>query len=175
MINDKIIPGFLISYSGRKRRLLRAISSAPFFRGGPRTGAALKYVKRTLFRSRSRGRRQILCVITHGKSYDSVAIPAAKLRRAGVEIIGVGAGQAVNVAQLRQMVGKRHGAVFTSSFRTLLSIAKAVEMKACRGKRIIVSSEISFCCNKPILNVYEGRLSTLKILLPDLTWAVSVF
>jgi len=36
------------------------------------------------------------------------------------------------------MVGKRHGAVFTSSFRTLLSIAKAVEMKACRGPRPFV-------------------------------------
>ena len=123
-----------VSYTGRKRSLLRAISSAPFFRGAPRTGAALKYVKRTLFRRRSRRRRRLLFVITHEKSYDNVAIPAAILRRAGVEIIAIGTGRAASIAQLRHMVGKRRGAVFTSSYRTLLSIAKAVQLKACIGK-----------------------------------------
>lgn len=113
---------------------MRAISSAPFFKGGPRTGAALKYVKRALFKNRSRRRKRVLFVITHGKSFDNVAIPSAILRRGGLQIISIGVGKAVSVTQLRQMVGKRRGAVFTSSFRTLLSIAQPVQIAACRGK-----------------------------------------
>ena len=73
-------------------------------------------------------------MITHDRSYDNVAIPAAILRRAGIEIIPIGAGRAPSTLQLRQMAGKRAGAMFTSSFRTLLSIAKIVEQKACAGE-----------------------------------------
>lgn len=126
---------FLLSFSfrGRRRSLLRAIGTTPSFGGGPRTGAALKYVKQTLFSGRSR-KRKVLFVITHDRSYDNVAIPAAILRRAGVEIISIGAGKAPSTSQLRQMAGKRTGAMFTSSFRTLLSIAKIVEQKACVGE-----------------------------------------
>jgi len=123
----------LFSFRGRRRSLLRAIGTTPSFGGGPRTGAALKYVKQTLFSGRSR-KRKVLFVITHDRSYDKVAIPAAILRRAGVEIVPIGAGKAPSTSQLRQMTGKRTGAMFTSSFRTLLSIAKIVEQKACKGK-----------------------------------------
>ena len=130
----KLVFNWCYSYSGRRRSLLRAISSAPFFRGGPRTGAALKYVKRALFKNRSRRRKRVLFVITHGKSFDNVAIPSAILRRGGVQLISIGVGKAVSVTQLRQMVGKRRGAVFTSSFRTLLSIAQPAQIAACRGK-----------------------------------------
>ena len=121
------------SFRGRRRSLLRAIGTAPSFSGGPRTGAALKYVKQTLFSGRSR-KKKVLFVITHDRSYDNVAIPAATLRRAGVQIIPIGAGKAPSTAQLRQMAGKRTGAMYTSSFRTLLSIAKIVEQKACAGE-----------------------------------------
>lgn len=120
------------SFRGRRRSLLSAISSAPFFRGGPRTGAALMYVKSNLFSGRSRGRK-VIFVITHDRSYDNVALPAASLRRAGVEVISIGTGRAPSIGQLRQMAGKRTGAVFTSSYRTLMSIAKAVQRKACAG------------------------------------------
>lgn len=121
------------SFRGRRRSLLRAISTAPSFGGGPRTGAALKYVKQTLFSGRSR-KKKVLFVITHDRSYDNVAVPAATLRRAGVQIIAIGAGKAPSTMQLRQMAGKKTGAMFTSSFRTLLSIAKIVEQKACAGE-----------------------------------------
>ena len=129
---------FFFSYIGRNKSLLRAISSTPFFRGGPFTGAALKYVKKTLFTSLLNGKRKVLFVITHGKSNDDVAIPAATLRRAGVAIISIGVGRAANYAQLKQMAGKRTGAVFTSSFRTLLSIAGSIALKACRGEKKLV-------------------------------------
>lgn len=112
---------------------MRAIGSAPSFGGGPRTGKALKYVKRALFSGRSR-KRKILVVITKERSYDKVAIPAAALRRKGVEIITIGTGKSANTAQLRQMAGKRPGAMFTSSFRTLFSIAKVVKQKIAKGK-----------------------------------------
>ena len=119
---------------------MRAIGSAPSFGGGPRTGAALKYVKRALFSGRSR-RRKVLIVITKERSYDKVAIPAATLRRAGVEIITIGTGRGTNTAQLRQMAGKRTGAMFTSSFRTLFSIAKVVKQKACTGEKTTNQNE----------------------------------
>lgn len=115
--------------------MLSAISSAPFFKGGPRTGAALMYVKSNLFSGRSRGRK-VLFVITHDRSYDNVVFPAASLRRVGVEVITIGTGRAANIGQLRQMAGKRPGAVFTSSYRTLMSIAKAVKRKACTGNMV---------------------------------------
>lgn len=152
------------SYRGRRKSLLRAISSTPFFRGGPRTGAALKYVKKALFRSSSRRRRKVLFVITHGKSYDNVAIPAAILRRAGVEIIIIGVGRAVNFAQLRQMAGKRRGAVFISSFRTLLPMAKAVEFKACRGEdRTVTLGELNkFWCTSTIVFLHLSDRTTTK-------------
>lgn len=121
------------SFRGRRRSLLRAISTAPSFGGGPRTGAALKYVKQILFSGRSR-KKKVLFVITHDRSYDNVAVPAATLRRAGVQIIAIGAGKAPSTMQLREMAGKKTGAMFTSSFRTLLSIAKIVEQKACAGE-----------------------------------------
>lgn len=75
----------------------------------------------------------MLFVITHDRSYDNVAVPAATMRRAGVEVITIGTGRAPSLGQLRQMAGKRPGAVFTSSYRTLMSIAKAVQKKACTG------------------------------------------
>jgi len=136
------------SFRGRRRSLLRAIGATPSFGGGPRTGAALKYVKQTLFSGRSR-KRKVLFVITHDRSYDNVAIPAATLRRAGIEIISIGAGKAPSTSQLRQMAGKRTGAMFTSSFRTLLSIAKIVEQKACKGE--------IFTCEQQILDSLAGH------------------
>lgn len=130
--NFKLVP-LPFSFRGRRRSLLRAIGTAPSFGGGPRTGAALKYIKRTLFSGRSRTRK-VLFVITHDRSYDNVAIPAATLRRAKIEIITIGTGKAPSTTQLRQMAGKRTGAMFTSSFRTLLSIANIVKQKACAGE-----------------------------------------
>lgn len=122
---------------------MRAISGTPFFRGRPRTGAALKYVKRTLFGSLLKGRKKLLFVVTHGKSNDDVSVPAASLRKAGAKIISIGVGRAANFAQLKKMVGKQSGAVFTSSFRTLLSIAGPIALKACRGKILCFLSEPS--------------------------------
>lgn len=122
---------------------MTAISSSPFFRGGPRTGAALKYVKRTLFGSLLKGRKKVLFVITHGKSNDDVSVPAAALRKTGAKIISIGVGRAANFAQLKRMAGKQSGAVFTSRFRTLLSIAGPIALKACRGKGLCFVSEPS--------------------------------
>lgn len=155
----------LFSFKGRRRSLLRAIGSAPSFGGGPRTGAALKYVKRALFSGRSR-RRKVLIVITKERSYDKVTIPAATLRRAGVEIITIGTGRAANTAQLRQMAGKRTGAMFTSSFRTLFSIAKVVKQKACTGKKTTNQNEFQ-ALHKYICYIYLFicNISILKLLI----------
>ncbi|XP_026109723.1 collagen alpha-3(VI) chain-like, partial [Carassius auratus] len=78
-----------------KTDILRYISSMPYGRGKPYTGAALTFAKDKVFTKERGSRRdqnvqQVAVVITDGKSTDEVASAAAALRRSGVTVFALG-------------------------------------------------------------------------------------
>lgn len=91
-------------------------------------GKALKYSAVKLF---SRSPRQKIAIVVTGKSGDSVAGPARVLRRAKVKVIPVGIGD-YSVPQLQQIATNKRN-VFTTNFKTLNNIVRAVKQKASKG------------------------------------------
>ena len=125
--------------------LLNVVGRIPFMNGQTKIGKALKYAAAKLF---SRSTRQMVAiVITAGKSLDKVAVPARRLRRAGVTVVTVGIGKVYSVTQLRQMATTRRN-VFTAHFKTLNSIVRAIKQRACKGKSHINRkfNAFSYCC-----------------------------
>ena len=118
--------------NGNKRHVLQVVRRIPYPRGGTKTGYALNYVKRYLFRGRS-ARKRVLIVMTDGKSQDRVYRPTLNLRRAGVQLYPIGIGRHYNSAQLRQMTPKKRN-VFTAGFRNLASVVRGIKQNACKPK-----------------------------------------
>ena len=116
----------------RKRDILRAIDNIRYPRSGTRTGWALSYTRQTLFRSRSKVRKQVLVVMTDGGSQDSVSGPALALKRLGIEIFAVGIGKRYKIGQLLQIASSKRN-VYIAGFRNLPSIVKVIKTKACSG------------------------------------------
>jgi len=114
----------------RKNDVINAVGRISYPRRGTRTGRALNYAKQLLFRDRSGGRRNVLIVMTDGKSQDHVRGPANALRVAGVHIIAFGIGRKYNVNQLRQ-IASSHRDVFTAGFRNMGSVIRSIKKKAC--------------------------------------------
>lgn len=63
--------------------VLRALGSVGYWSGGTSTGAALRFALERLFPRPRAGRRQILVLVTDGRSYDDVRPPALEARRRG--------------------------------------------------------------------------------------------
>lgn len=128
LYNTRAYKLFGFNRFGNKNQLLGAISRIRYPRGGTKTGRALNYANRYLFR-RSR-RRKVCIIMTDGRSYDSVVGPARSLRKGGVEVISFGLGLRYNIRQLRQMASN-HRLVFTARFRNLNSVVRVIKRKAC--------------------------------------------
>ncbi|XP_049640658.1 vitrin [Suncus etruscus] len=75
--------------------LLRALAGVGYWSGGTSTGAALRFALERLFPRPRPGRRQILVLVTDGRSYDDVRPPALEARRRGVKVFAVGVTWAV--------------------------------------------------------------------------------
>lgn len=116
----------------KKRDILRAIENIRYPRSGTRTGWALSYTRQTLFRSRSKVRKQVLVVMTDGGSQDSVSGPALALKRLGVDIFAVGIGKGYKIGQLLQIASSKRN-VYIAGFRNLPSIVRVIKTKACSG------------------------------------------
>ncbi|EDO50077.1 predicted protein, partial [Nematostella vectensis] len=84
-----------------KNAAMKATGRIPYPRRGTKTGRALAYTGRYLFRSSKR--RRVLILLTDGRSYDRVSAPARKLRQAGIHIYAVGVGRNYNIKQLRSI------------------------------------------------------------------------
>ena len=117
----------------RRRDILRAIDKIKYPSGGTKTGLAMSYAQRTLFRSRRSRRKQVMIVMTDGRSQDVVSGPARALKRRRIEIFAVGIGRHYNIRQLFQIASSRRH-VYTSGFRNLASIVRVIKKKACSGK-----------------------------------------
>lgn len=67
-------------------------------------GQSLTLVKEMLYSSSSRKAvRQILVILVHGESNDSLSDPVRRLRDSGVEIFCLGAGKKINVSELAEI------------------------------------------------------------------------
>ncbi|KAM8947199.1 vitrin isoform 2-T2 [Pelodytes ibericus] len=73
-----------------KQDVVNAIMRIGYWSGGTSTGAAITYASDQLFSKSKPNKRKILIVITDGRSYDDVRVPAAAAHRNGVIAYAVG-------------------------------------------------------------------------------------
>ncbi|XP_028905806.1 vitrin [Ornithorhynchus anatinus] len=73
-----------------KSDLLSAIKRVNYWSGGTSTGAAIRYALERLFEKSKPNKRKLMIVITDGRSYDDVRIPALAAHRKGVITYAIG-------------------------------------------------------------------------------------
>ncbi|KAM4770891.1 vitrin [Rhinophrynus dorsalis] len=75
---------------GTKQDVVNAIMGINYWSGGTSTGAAITYASEQLFTKSKPNKRKIMIVITDGRSYDDVRVPATAAHRNGVIAYAVG-------------------------------------------------------------------------------------
>ncbi|XP_012583112.1 PREDICTED: vitrin [Condylura cristata] len=73
-----------------KPDVLNAIKRVGYWSGGTSTGAAINYALEQLFKKSKPNKRKVMILITDGRSYDDVRIPAMAAHRKGVVTYAVG-------------------------------------------------------------------------------------
>ncbi|XP_059214775.1 vitrin [Centropristis striata] len=73
-----------------KAELLNAIKRINYWSGGTSTGAAITYAAEQLFSKSKPNKRKIMIVITDGRSYDDVRVPALAVHSQGVIAYSIG-------------------------------------------------------------------------------------
>ncbi|XP_052662250.1 vitrin isoform X10 [Harpia harpyja] len=73
-----------------KQDVLSAIKRISYWSGGTSTGAAIRYASEQLFSKSKPNKRKIMILITDGRSYDDVRVPAMAAHRNGVIAYSVG-------------------------------------------------------------------------------------
>ena len=120
----------------KKRELMKAIDRIPYLRRGTRTGYALWYAQRYLFRGQRRRCKRVLIVMTDGRSSDRVRSRAKALHRSGINTFVIGIGKNYNMRQLIQIASSKRN-VYVARFRNLPNIVRVIKSKACKGKVLI--------------------------------------
>ena len=120
----------------KKRELMKAIDRIPYLRRGTRTGYALWYAQRYLFRGQRRSCKRVLIVMTDGRSSDRVRSRAKALHRSGINTFAIGIGKNYNMRQLIQIASSNRN-VYVARFRNLPNIVRVIKSKACKGKLLI--------------------------------------
>ncbi|NWS53528.1 VITRN protein, partial [Chunga burmeisteri] len=73
-----------------KQDVLSAIKRISYWSGGTSTGAAISYASEQLFSKSKPNKRKIMILITDGRSYDDVRVPAMAAHRSGVIAYSIG-------------------------------------------------------------------------------------
>ncbi|XP_032866968.2 vitrin isoform X7 [Tyto alba] len=73
-----------------KQDVLSAIKRISYWSGGTSTGAAISYASEQLFSKSKPNKRKIMILITDGRSYDDVQVPAMAAHRNGVIAYSIG-------------------------------------------------------------------------------------
>ncbi|XP_051639007.1 vitrin isoform X2 [Manacus candei] len=73
-----------------KEDVLSAIKRISYWSGGTSTGAAISYASEQLFSKSKPNKRKIMILITDGRSYDDVSMPAMEAHRNGVIAYSIG-------------------------------------------------------------------------------------
>ncbi|XP_053292779.1 vitrin isoform X2 [Pleuronectes platessa] len=81
---------FAFGQYNNKGELLNAIKRINYWSGGTSTGAAITYAAEQLFSKSKPNKRKIMIVITDGRSYDDVRVPALAVQRQGVIAYSIG-------------------------------------------------------------------------------------
>ncbi|KAJ7987359.1 hypothetical protein DPEC_G00325660 [Dallia pectoralis] len=81
---------FTFGEHNNKADLLNAIKRINYWSGGTSTGAAITYAAEQLFSKSKPNKRKIMIVITDGRSYDDVRVPALAVHRQGVIAYSIG-------------------------------------------------------------------------------------
>ncbi|XP_043111088.1 vitrin isoform X2 [Puntigrus tetrazona] len=81
---------FAFGQHNNKPDLLNAIKRINYWSGGTSTGAAITFAADQLFSKSKPNKRKIMIVITDGRSYDDVRVPAAAVHRKGVIAYSIG-------------------------------------------------------------------------------------
>lgn len=130
--NTRPFVAFKFGQKRTLRDLLISITRLSYIRGGTNTGRALLAANKHFFKGRS-SRTRVTVLITDGKSRDNVIKPAKILRKRGIQVIVIGSGTQYKMRQLRQIASGRKD-VFTSNFKSLLNIVRALKRRACYGE-----------------------------------------
>ena len=120
----------------KKRQLMKSIDRIPYLRRGTRTGYALWYAQRYLFRGQRRRCKRVLIVMTDGRSSDRVRSRSKALHRSGINTFAIGIGKNYNMRQLIQIASSKRN-VYVARFRNLPNIVRVIKSKACKGKLLI--------------------------------------
>ncbi|XP_051832103.1 vitrin [Antechinus flavipes] len=75
---------------GTKPDLLNAIKRVNYWSGGTSTGAAINYALEHLFKKSKTNKRKLMVLITDGRSYDDVRVPAMAAHQNGVITYSIG-------------------------------------------------------------------------------------
>ena len=145
----------------KKRELMKAIDRIPYLRRGTRTGYALWYAQRYLFRGQRRRCKRILIVMTDGRSSDRVRSRAKALHRSGINTFAIGIGKNYNMRQLIQIASFKRN-VYVARFRNLPNIVRVIKSKACKGKLLIYFRYTLGCSSI----VGTGQVSLRRIFPP---------
>ncbi|XP_075875048.1 vitrin isoform X6 [Nelusetta ayraudi] len=81
---------FAFGQHNNKAELLNAIKRINYWSGGTSTGAAITYAAEQLFSKSKPNKRKIMIVITDGRSYDDVRVPALAVQSQGVIAYSIG-------------------------------------------------------------------------------------
>ncbi|XP_048062003.1 vitrin isoform X11 [Megalobrama amblycephala] len=81
---------FAFGQHNNKADLLNAIKRINYWSGGTSTGAAITYAADQLFSKSKPNKRKIMIVITDGRSYDDVRVPAMAVHQKGVIAYSIG-------------------------------------------------------------------------------------
>nr|XP_057914305.1 vitrin isoform X3 [Doryrhamphus excisus] len=81
---------FAFGQHNNKAELLNAIKRIDYWSGGTSTGAAITYTAEQLFSKSKPNKRKIMIVITDGRSYDDVRVPALAVHSQGVIAYSIG-------------------------------------------------------------------------------------
>ncbi|NXH87648.1 VITRN protein, partial [Edolisoma coerulescens] len=73
-----------------KQDVLNAIKRISYWSGGTSTGAAISYASEQLFSKSKPNKRKIMILITDGRSYDDVSVPAMTAHQNGVIAYSIG-------------------------------------------------------------------------------------
>lgn len=114
-----------------RRSLWRAIGRVRYPGGGTKTGKALRYTLRNLFRGRTpKSRKRVLVLLTDGVSQDSVKGPALRLKKAGVEVFTIAVGKSYRKQQLRQ-IASDGSHIIKVSFSSLPTLMVGLKTRIC--------------------------------------------
>ena len=117
---------------------LEAIYGARYPGGYRNIGSALELARNKLYDESDRhARPKMLILVTRGRSHDSIAGPAQRLRDSGVTVLGVGIGRRDDddLRQLREIATNpdlQH--VYRVDHDNLDAVATSIKYRVCRGK-----------------------------------------